>query len=50
MSFDNVKGASSYVMNIKDNEGNIVAQSWVWRNGNTLCFDNIEVYYEGQIR
>lgn len=28
---------------IKDIEGNIVAQSWVWRQGNTLCFDNIEI-------
>ena len=28
---------------VKDKEGNIIAQSWVWRNGNTLCFDNIEV-------
>ena len=28
---------------IRDNEGNIVAQSWVWRNKNVLCFDNIEI-------
>lgn len=28
---------------IKDHLGNIVAQSWVWRRGNTLCFDNIEI-------
>lgn len=28
---------------IKDEEGNIVAQSWVWRNKNVLCFDNIEI-------
>ena len=28
---------------IKDKEGNIVSQSWVWRNGNVLCFDNIEI-------
>lgn len=28
---------------IKDPVGNIVAQSWVWRNGNVLCFDNIEI-------
>lgn len=28
---------------IKDNENNIVAQSWVWRNQNVLCFDNIEI-------
>lgn len=23
--------------------GELVAQSWVWRNGNMLCFDNVEV-------
>lgn len=28
---------------IKDEAGNIVAQSWVWRNQNVLCFDNIEI-------
>ena len=28
---------------VRDEEGNIVSQSWVWRNNNVLCFDNIEV-------
>lgn len=28
---------------IKDEKGNIVSQSWVWRNNNVLCFDNIEI-------
>ena len=28
---------------IRDKDGNIVAQSWVWRNKGVLCFDNIEV-------
>ena len=28
---------------IKDKLGNIVAQSWVWRNKDVLCFDNIEI-------
>lgn len=28
---------------IKDEQGNIVAQSWVWRNKDVLCFDNIEI-------
>jgi len=28
---------------VKDNSGNIVAQSWVWRNKDVLCFDNIEI-------
>jgi len=28
---------------IRDNDGNIVAQSWVWRNKDVICFDNIEI-------
>ena len=28
---------------IRDNEGNFIAQSWVWRNKNVVCFDNIEI-------
>jgi hypothetical protein len=28
---------------IRDEEGNIVAQSWVWRNKDVVCFDNIEI-------
>ena len=28
---------------IKNEEGNAIAQSWVWRNKNVLCFDNIEI-------
>ena len=28
---------------VKDSVGNIISQSWVWRNGNVLCFDNIEI-------
>ncbi len=28
---------------IKDKEGKIVAQSWVWRNKDVICFDNIEI-------
>ena len=28
---------------IKDEQGNIVAQSWIWRNKDVLCFDNIEI-------
>lgn len=28
---------------IKDKEGRPIAQSWVWRNQNVLCFDNIEI-------
>ncbi len=35
---------------IKDNEGNLVAQSWVWRNKNVLCFDNIEIPEKAFIR
>ena len=32
----------SRIFVIKKN-GEIVAQSWVWRNGNTICFDDIEI-------
>lgn len=28
---------------VRDDEGRIVAQSWVWRNQYTCCFDNIEI-------
>ena len=28
---------------IKDELGNIIAQSWVWRNKDVICFDNIEI-------
>lgn len=28
---------------VRDKEGRVVAQSWVWRNGDTICFDNIEI-------
>ena len=28
---------------VRDLDGSIVAQSWVWRNQNVICFDNIEV-------
>ena len=28
---------------VRDKEGNIVSQSWVWRNKDVLCFDNIEI-------
>ncbi len=28
---------------VRDRNNNIEAQSWVWRNGNVLCFDNIEI-------
>lgn len=28
---------------IKNEQGNIESQSWVWRNKNVLCFDNIEI-------
>lgn len=31
------------VFYIRDKEGRPIAQSWVWRNQNVLCFDNIEI-------
>ena len=35
---------------IKDKEGNLVSQSWVWRNNNVLCFDNIEIPKKAFVR
>ena len=35
---------------IKDEEGNVVAQSWVWRNKDVLCFDNIEIPHKAFVR
>lgn len=28
---------------VRDSDKEIVAQSWIWRNRNVICFDNIEV-------
>lgn len=28
---------------VRDKNKNIIAQSWVWRNKNGICFDNIEI-------
>ena len=30
------------VLVVDDENGKILSQSWIWRNKNTLCFDNIE--------
>lgn len=30
---------------VRNDEGAILAQSWVWRNEDVICFDNIEVPY-----
>lgn len=39
--FDALTSKTSRIMVIRKN-GKIVAQSWIWRNGNVLCFDDIE--------
>ena len=31
------------IIEIFDNDGSQIAQSWMWRNGNDICFDSIEV-------
>ena len=28
---------------VRDESGRIIAQSWLWRNGDTICFDNVEI-------
>ena len=30
------------VLVVEDENGKILSQSWIWRNKNTICFDNIE--------
>ena len=30
-------------MSINDKDKKIIAQAWLWRNGNVLCLDNIEI-------
>lgn len=30
---------------VRNDEGAILAQSWIWRDDNVICFDNIEVPY-----
>jgi len=34
---------SGRVFVIRDNSKKIIAQSWLWRNGGTICFDNVEI-------
>ncbi len=35
---------------VRDDMNNIVAQSWVWRNKDVLCFDNIEIPHKASDR
>ena len=35
---------------VRDDKNNIVAQSWVWRNKDVLCFDNIEIPHKASDR
>lgn len=30
------------IIEILDDDGTLIAQSWMWRNGNVVCFDSIE--------
>ena len=36
------KSENGRVFGVFNNEGIMVAGSWVWRNGDTVCFDNVE--------
>lgn len=38
-----IKSKDGRIFVIRDSEKNIVAQSWVWRNQDVICFDNIEI-------
>ncbi len=37
-----VTSTNGRVLVVQDENGKILSQSWIWRNKNTLCFDNIE--------
>jgi ribosomal protein L18 len=37
-----MKERSGRVFVVRD-EKKIIAQAWLWRNGNTICFDNLEI-------
>ena len=37
-----VTSPNGRVLVVQDENGKILSQSWIWRNKNTLCFDNIE--------
>ncbi len=39
---DGCTNSQSRIFIIREN-GKLAAQSWIWRNGNVVCFDNIEV-------
>jgi len=38
-----MKERNGRVFVIRDANRRIVSQSWLWRNGNTICFDNVEI-------
>lgn len=37
-----VTSQNGRVLVVQDENGKVVSQSWIWRNKNVLCFDNIE--------
>jgi len=38
-----MKEKSGRVFVVRDEAKKIIAQAWLWRNGNTICFDNVEM-------
>lgn len=37
-----VTSQNGRVLVVKDTKGKVVSQSWIWRNRDVLCFDNVE--------
>ena len=37
-----VTSPNGRILVVQDGEGKILSQSWIWRNKNTICLDNIE--------
>ena len=44
-----VTSPNGRILVVQDEEGKILSQSWIWRNKNTICFDNIEAIKKTQI-
>lgn len=40
--FHSAQNKDGRIFVVRNQSGELIAQSWVWRNGNLVCFDNVE--------
>lgn len=40
--FHSAQSKDGRIFVVRNQSGELIAQSWVWRNGNLVCFDNVE--------